>query len=109
MNIYKHKFLSRIGMMHMIAVNLCVWLNVLILETSHEIVGHNHEEEQSGNYYSNHQNDDDYGSHMNMTNGKEGYFCLKSLRNVKRTLGLVFSSSSVQTNYCIDIHKIAAL
>ena len=42
MNIYKHKFLSRIGMMHMIAANLCVWLNVLILETSHEIVGKHH-------------------------------------------------------------------
>ena len=37
MNIYKNKFLSRIGLMHMIATNLCVWLNVLILETSHEI------------------------------------------------------------------------
>ena len=37
MNIYKNKFLSRFGLMHMIAANLCVWLNVLILETSHEI------------------------------------------------------------------------
>ena len=37
MNIYKNKFLSRFGLMHMIATNLCVWLNVLILETSHEI------------------------------------------------------------------------
>ena len=43
MNIYKHKFLSRLGMMHMIAANLCVWLNVLILETSHEIVGKHHD------------------------------------------------------------------
>ncbi len=38
MNIYKNKFLSRFGLMHMIATNLCVWLNVLILETSHEIL-----------------------------------------------------------------------
>jgi len=38
MNIYKNRFLSRFGLMHMIATNLCVWLNVLILETNHEIV-----------------------------------------------------------------------
>lgn len=37
MNIYKNKFISRLGLMHMIATNLCVWLNVLILETNHEI------------------------------------------------------------------------
>ncbi len=37
MNIYKNKFMSRFGLMHMIATNFCVWLNVLILETSHEI------------------------------------------------------------------------
>ena len=37
MNIYKQRFLSRLGLMHMIATNLCVWLKVLILETLHEI------------------------------------------------------------------------
>ena len=37
MNIYKNKFMSRFGLMHMIATNFCVWLNVLILETDHEI------------------------------------------------------------------------
>ena len=37
MNIYQHRFLSRLGLMHMIATNLCVWLKVLILETLHEI------------------------------------------------------------------------
>ena len=37
MNIYNYKFLSRLGLMHMIATNLCVWLKVLILETLHEI------------------------------------------------------------------------
>ena len=42
MNIYKNKFLSRFGLMHMIATNLCVWLNVLILETSHEILEVHH-------------------------------------------------------------------
>ena len=38
MNIYKNKFMSRFELMHMIATNLCVWLNVLILETNHEIL-----------------------------------------------------------------------
>ena len=42
MNIYKNKFFSRFGLMHMIATNLCVWLNVLILETSHEILEAHH-------------------------------------------------------------------
>jgi hypothetical protein len=46
MNIYKNKFVSRFGLMHMIATNVCIWLNVLILETSHEIAeargGHGH-------------------------------------------------------------------
>ena len=35
MNIYKNRFLSRLGLMHMIATNLCVWLKVLVLETQH--------------------------------------------------------------------------
>ena len=42
MNIYKNKFISRFGLMHMIATNLCVWFNVLILETSHEIMEGRH-------------------------------------------------------------------
>ena len=46
MNIYKNKFMSRFGLMHMIATNFCVWLNVLILETDHEI-------QVLGNYRSN--------------------------------------------------------
>ena len=29
--------MSRFGLMHMIATNICNWLKVLILETSHEI------------------------------------------------------------------------
>ena len=42
MNIYKSKFVSRFGLMHMIATNLCIWFNVLILETSHEIMESRH-------------------------------------------------------------------
>jgi hypothetical protein len=34
----KLRLLLRFGLMHMIATNLCVWLNVLIQETKHEIL-----------------------------------------------------------------------
>lgn len=44
MSIYKHKWLCRFGMMHMIATNLCVWLNVLVTETEHEIAHHKGEQ-----------------------------------------------------------------
>ena len=37
MNVYRRKFISRLGLMHMIATNICVWLSVLIMETTHEI------------------------------------------------------------------------
>ena len=36
--------MSRIGLMHMIATNMCVWLSILISETSHAIVDKRHEE-----------------------------------------------------------------
>ena len=38
MKIYKHRVLARFGLMHMVATNLSVWLNVLIQETKHEIL-----------------------------------------------------------------------
>ena len=47
MNIYKRRFISRLGLMHMIATNLCVWLNILIMETAHEIFEGHHEKENS--------------------------------------------------------------
>jgi hypothetical protein len=37
MKLWRHKAISRFGLMHMIATNICVWFNVLILETFHEI------------------------------------------------------------------------
>ena len=37
MNIYRRKLVARLGLMHMIATNLCVWLSILIMETTHEI------------------------------------------------------------------------
>lgn len=38
MKVYRHKIIARFGLMHMIATNLSVWLNVLIQETKHEIL-----------------------------------------------------------------------
>lgn len=33
----RHKVISRFGLMHMVATNLCEWLYVLVEETKHEI------------------------------------------------------------------------
>ena len=54
MNIYKNKFMSRIGLMHMIATNICVWLNILIFETTHEIMDNHKEKEEIANETSDH-------------------------------------------------------
>ncbi|KAB7496674.1 Otopetrin-2 [Armadillidium nasatum] len=35
--ISKHTTIARFGLMHMIGTNLCIWLNVLVQETKHEI------------------------------------------------------------------------
>ena len=35
--------LARFGLMHMVATNLCVWLNVIIQETKHEILFFDHD------------------------------------------------------------------
>lgn len=34
----RHIVISRFGLMHMIAANLCEWLYVLVEETKHEII-----------------------------------------------------------------------
>lgn len=34
----RHKAISRFGLMHMVATNLCEWLYVLVEETKHEII-----------------------------------------------------------------------
>ncbi|XP_076676987.1 proton channel OtopLc [Andrena cerasifolii] len=43
----KHTALAKLGLMHMIATNLCEWLQVLVEETQHEIdqLGHTHDDE----------------------------------------------------------------
>ena len=46
MNIYKNKVMSRFGLMHMIATNLCTWVNILVTETSHSISHSQHHGEE---------------------------------------------------------------
>ncbi|XP_069978970.1 proton channel OtopLc isoform X4 [Penaeus vannamei] len=36
--ISRHRIVARFGLMHMIGTNLCIWLNVLVQETKHEII-----------------------------------------------------------------------
>ena len=38
MNIYKRKFVTRFGLMHMIATNVCVWIKALVMEANHEVI-----------------------------------------------------------------------
>lgn len=45
----RHKVVSRFGLMHMVATNLCEWLYVLVEETKHEI-HHLHHGDIAANY-----------------------------------------------------------
>lgn len=36
-SINRHTAIARFGIMHMVATNLCIWLNVLVEETKHRI------------------------------------------------------------------------
>uniref|UniRef100_T1INK4 Otopetrin-2 n=1 Tax=Strigamia maritima TaxID=126957 RepID=T1INK4_STRMM len=49
MCIYKYKNLARFGLMHMVATNLCIWLNVLIQESKHEILAFADHHSMNGN------------------------------------------------------------
>lgn len=42
MTIPTPKAVAYFGLMHMVATNLCVWLNVIIEETKHEILHFHH-------------------------------------------------------------------
>lgn len=44
----KHQIVSRFGLMHLIATNLCEWLYVIIEETKHEIVHFKEKHDISG-------------------------------------------------------------
>jgi len=48
LTIYKYKKFARFGLMHMVATNLCVWMNVLIEETNHELHSYM---EKNGDHY----------------------------------------------------------
>nr|XP_034171145.1 proton channel OtopLc-like [Osmia lignaria] len=47
LSLSKHNALAKLGLMHMIATNLCEWLQALVEETQHEIdqLGHTHDDE----------------------------------------------------------------
>ncbi|XP_017757052.1 PREDICTED: otopetrin-3-like isoform X1 [Eufriesea mexicana] len=47
LSLAKHTALAKLGLMHMIATNLCEWLQALVEETQHEIdqLGHTHDDE----------------------------------------------------------------
>lgn len=40
----RHKVVAQLGLMHMIATNLCEWLTVIIEEAKHEIEHLHHED-----------------------------------------------------------------
>ena len=42
MAVFKRKAIAYFGLIHMVATNLCVWLNVIIEETKHEILQFQH-------------------------------------------------------------------
>ena len=65
MNVYKNKFTSRFGLMHMIATNLCVWINVLIMETKHEVLHYQdmHKSDDQEPMYTNTTHDSDMFDH----------------------------------------------
>lgn len=46
----RHKIISRFGLMHMVATNLCEWIYVLVEETKHEIVHLQHHILQSSEH-----------------------------------------------------------
>lgn len=46
----RHKVISRFGLMHMVATNLCEWLYVLVEETKHEIHHLRHGDIIAANY-----------------------------------------------------------
>ncbi|XP_045134116.1 proton channel OtopLc-like isoform X2 [Portunus trituberculatus] len=50
--ISRHRIIARFGLMHMIGTNLCIWLNVLVQETKHEIINlYFHGEHHGGNLW----------------------------------------------------------
>lgn len=42
MCINRYKTIARFGLMHMVATNICVWLDTIVTETLHQIHSHGH-------------------------------------------------------------------
>lgn len=59
--INKHRTIARFGLMHMIATNLCIWLNVLVEETKHEIHSLTHASSHGGEHHGPEDYDELYG------------------------------------------------
>ena len=38
MSIYRRKFVTRIGLMHLVATNICVWIKVVVQEVSYDVL-----------------------------------------------------------------------
>lgn len=47
----KNNAIAYFGLMHMVATNMCVWLNVIIEETKHEILQFLHHNSTNRKYY----------------------------------------------------------
>lgn len=58
MNVYRRKLITRFGLMHMIATNICIWLHVLILETYHEITEITKKAHEEGHHKDDHHHND---------------------------------------------------
>ncbi|CRK95797.1 CLUMA_CG009254, isoform A [Clunio marinus] len=52
----RHKVISRFGLMHMVATNLCEWLYTLVEETKHEIYHLTHSHHGASNDHRTHEN-----------------------------------------------------
>ena len=50
-SISRNTILARFGIMHMVATNLCIWLNVLVEETKHTIHHVMHHEEHHDDHH----------------------------------------------------------
>ncbi len=95
MNIYKNKLLSRFGLMHMIATNLCVWLNVLILETSHEIADTHHDAVVE------HQHDHDHGQNAS-SNYESGFHLEPNMFDISHMVSLCKRKKNIMSMLLTD-------
>ena len=77
-----HLLIARFGLMHMTATNLCVWLNLIVQETKHEIM-----------HFSEHQRGEHHGEGAvhdseNLASGID-LFCVVQLSTTYLSLDLI--------------------